>query len=112
MNHQNNLPGLHELVAAYRQLARLLARMVELAHARLWSALPALDAECAALLARVHALGEHGVSTLDRARIVVLAHRIRSAQEELHRLVRPQFLQLVERVQQLHVVPRALAIRA
>lgn len=111
VNHNNNLPGLHELVAAYRQLAGLLARMVEHARARHWAALPALDAQCADLLARVRALGEHGVSTLDRARIVVLAHRIRTAQEELHGLVRPQFVQLVERVQQLHAAPRFVGVR-
>jgi hypothetical protein len=99
---RNLLPRPAGAVGSFGRLAALLARMVELARQREWALLPALDAECAQLVAQLHATDEASLSTLDRARIVVLAHRIRSGQQELQRLVQPHYLHLMRKIHDLH----------
>jgi hypothetical protein len=99
---RNLLPRPAGAVGSYGRLAALLARMVDLARQREWALLPALDAECDELVARLHAVDEAALSTLERARIVVLAHRIRGNQQELQRLVQPHFLHLMRKIHALH----------
>lgn len=93
---------LSEALLHYRKLAGAAARMAEAARAGDWRLLPALDAECAAAVAQLKSLDVAGLSTLDRARIVVLATRIRADQHEVQQLVRPRLLQVVEKVAALH----------
>ena len=89
---------LREALVQYRKLAAAVARMREAACAGQWQLLPALDAQCDEALAQLQAADVQALSTLERARIVVMATRIRADQEEVHRLLRPRLAQLVERV--------------
>jgi flagellar protein FliT len=82
----------------YRKLAAAVGRMREAACAGEWQLLPALDAECDVAVARLQALDVQDLSTLERARIVVLATRIRADQDEVQQLLRPRLQQLVRRM--------------
>jgi hypothetical protein len=90
-----------EVLACYAELALVLARMVELARERQWEPLPRLDARCTSLYQRLKGMQPEPASTLDRARVLSLASRIRADQDELSALVRPQFQHLVRRMAQL-----------
>lgn len=92
---------LSEALVQYRKLAAAVARMREAACAGQWQLLPALDAECDAAVAMLKVLDVRGLSTLERARIVVMSTRIRADQEEVQRLMRPRLAQLVERMASL-----------
>ena len=87
------------LLAGYRQLAATLARMVELARAKQWQQLPALDARCTTLFDQLQDMPSHEPSAAERARILALAGRIRADQDELTGLVRPQFERLMRTVE-------------
>ena len=87
-----------EALVQYRKLAAAVARMREAAGAGQWRLLPALDAECEAAVALLQAVDARGLTTLERARIVVMATRIRADQEEVQSLVRPRLAELVDRV--------------
>lgn len=89
---------LSEALVQYRNLAAAVARMRAAAGAGQWQLLPVLDAECDAAAAMLKALDVQGLTTLERARIVVMSTRIRADQEEVQRLVRPQLAQLVARM--------------
>jgi hypothetical protein len=95
------MSSLAEILACYGELAGTVARMVELARSRRWEALPRLDAHCTSLVGRLQEMEGEELSTLERSRIVALAGRIRSDQEALTSLVRPQFVHLVQRMAEL-----------
>ena len=101
MTHAAGAPALAEILARYDELAGTVARMLELARARDWQPLPALDARCQRLYEQLRALDPGGLSILDTARILSLASRIRADQDELSTLVRPQFVQLARRLADL-----------
>ena len=88
-------PAPDEALACLAELAATVARMVQLARERRWQALPALDAHCAGLVERLRALDD---ADLDATELLALAGRIRADQDELTRLLRPQFLHLARRM--------------
>jgi hypothetical protein len=93
--------GPDEARACLAELAATVARMVQLARERRWQSLPALDAHCAGLAERLRVLdgGDPDESgTAARAELLALTGRIRADQEELTRLLRPQFLHLARRM--------------
>lgn len=92
---------LHKLPALYAELAATVARMVRLARARRWEALPALDAHCTDLVAKLRGLDARGLSAVESSRVLALTGRIRADQHELRRLLQPQFIRLTHRVSQL-----------
>lgn len=96
-----DVAGLTDVLACHRQLASTLAQMIELARARQWEQLPALDAQCVSLVDRLRGLEPAQPSALERTRIEVLAGRIRADQDQLTELVRPQFVRLMRRMDQL-----------
>src|SRR5690606_9290900 len=55
-HRRNEMATRSEVVHCYSQLASGMALMAELARAREWDRLPALEAECAALVDRLRAL--------------------------------------------------------
>jgi len=83
-------------VAGFERLADTLARMVELAGAKQWQELPALEAQCAFLFVQLRAHPSRALSPRERARIAGLVERIEADQETLTRLMRPQLLRLVQ----------------
>jgi flagellar protein FliT len=95
------MAGLSDVLACQRQLASTLAQMIELARARQWQQLPALDAQCLSLVDRLRALEPAQPTALERSRIEALAGRIRADQDQLTELVRPQFVRLMRRMDQL-----------
>lgn len=98
------MAGLGGVLACYGELARTVARMVELARARRWDALSGLDAHCSSLFGRLRDMDAEDLSGSERSRLAALAGRIRSDQEALSSLVRPQFVQLVQRMTELQRV--------
>lgn len=81
-------------LAGFERLADTLARMVELARAKQWQELPALDAQCAFLFVQLRAHPSRTLSPGERARVAALVERVQADQETLARLVRPQLLGL------------------
>lgn len=93
----------HDVVHWYGQLAHTVTHMLELARAREWTRLPALDEQCTAIVDRLRAMEPHPEpATIDRARLVELLTRIRSDQRELQELIRPQCQRLMHNIHQLH----------
>jgi len=91
-----------EVIHIHEQLASTMARMVEQARARQWEQLPALDARCTIIMDRLRGMGpREQLSGDDRARITGLLTRIRSDQEELCGLLRPQLTRLMRKIEQL-----------
>ena len=95
------MSSLNEVLACYGELAGTVARMVELARDRRWDALPGLDAHCSSLFGRLREMDADDLSGMERSRLAALAGRIRSDQEALSSLVRPQFVHLVQRMAEL-----------
>lgn len=95
------MSGLNEVLACYGELAGTVARMVELARDRRWDALPGLDAHCSNLVGQMREMDGRGLTAIERSRLAALASRIRSDQESLTALVRPQFVHLVQRMAEL-----------
>jgi len=89
-----------DIVHCYAGLAGLVARMAELASAREWRELPALEAECTALVERLRALPP--VDSLKdptrREQIHKLLQCIRFDQDSVVRAVRPQLCELLARI--------------
>lgn len=98
-----------EFLAGYTQLAATVTRMLDLARARQWSQLPELGARCTAIVDQLRALEPHPPwSAMDRAKVAALLTRIRSDQDELAALVRPQFTRLMRRIDGLQRSQRAV----
>lgn len=95
------MTSLDDVLACYGELAGTVARMVELARARRWDALPGLDAHCSSLVGRLREMDGDELSGIERSRLAALASRIRADQEALSALVRPQFVHLVQRMAEL-----------
>lgn len=92
----------NELVHCYSQLAATVSRMVDLARAKDWSGLPALDGECTSIVDRLRELeSAPELAPLDRARVMALMTRIRADQDELAGIVRPEFARLMRRIDEL-----------
>lgn len=87
-----------EILSCQRQLALVLERMLALAREGQWKRLPVLDAECAALAARLRELELPDRRDEDNAAIAALFSRIADGQAELNALVRPQFIELMRRI--------------
>ncbi|MDB5945117.1 MAG: flagellar protein FliT [Ramlibacter sp.] len=85
----------------YVQLARTVARMVELARVKQWGQLATLDAQCASIIGQLRELEPEHLHAPDRVRLAKLAGRIRADQAELTALVRPQLLDLIGKMQEL-----------
>ncbi len=86
----------------YSKLALTVGRMLELARAKDWSGLPALDGECTGIVDRLRELGPaSGLPPPDRARVMALMTRIRADQDELAGIIRPQFARLMRRIDEL-----------
>jgi hypothetical protein len=92
------MAGSEQNLALLAELAGTVARMTQLARERRWDQLPALDAQCGQLVDRLRGLDPDALGSADRSRVLALAARVRADQEELTRLLRPQFLHLVRRM--------------
>lgn len=95
------MSSLSEILACYRQLASTLTRMVELARAKQWEQLAALDAQCTTIVDQLRDVEGPALSTSERVRMTALASRIRADQDELTGLIRPQFVRLMRNIAQL-----------
>ena len=85
-----------EVVHCYAQLASHLSLMAALARSKDWERLPALEAQCAAVVERLKDIAP--VETLDPAQLDEahrLLQRIRADQDEVCNLVKPQLDRLV-----------------
>lgn len=92
----------NEHLHCYSQLAQTVGRMVELARAKDWSGLPALDGQCSGIVDRLRELGPaSGLAPLERARVMALMTRIQADQDELSGIIRPQFARLMRRIDEL-----------
>jgi len=99
-----------EFLAGYTHLAATVTRMLDLARARQWSELPELGARCTVIVDQLRALEPHPPwPATDRARVVALMTRIRSDQDELAALIRPQFTCLMRRIDALQHSQNAIA---
>ena len=90
--------GASDVLACQRQLAAVLEQMLSLARDGQLRQLPALDAQCAALAARLGSMEPADPPGADRQAIVALLDRIGASQAELNALVRPQFMALMDRI--------------
>lgn len=97
------MSGSAELLQCYTELAVTVTRMVELARARDWAPLPALDTRCSAIVERLRGMSPPELATFDRARAGALLERIRIDQDELAALVQPQLLRLMHRIDELQL---------
>jgi len=91
-----------EVVHCYGQLASGVALMAELARAKEWGRLPALEAQCAAIVERLKVLVP--LETLEPSQFeeaLRLIERIRVDQDEVCGLVKPQIEQLIARMSYL-----------
>jgi flagellar protein FliT len=95
------MSSLSNVLSCQWRLASTLAHMVEVARAKQWDRLPALDTQCTALADQLWDMGAHDLSAPERARFLALARRIRADQDELTSLVRPQFMSLMRKVAEL-----------
>jgi len=92
-----------EVVHCYGQLASGVALMAELARAKEWGRLPALEAQCAAIVERLKLLVP--LEALEPGQFeeaLRLIERIRVDQDEVCGLVKPQIEQLISRMGYLH----------
>jgi flagellar protein FliT len=92
---------LNEILACQAELAAHVARMVDLARERRWETLSALDTQGSAMLDRLRWMQPGELSPVERSLVAALAGRIRADQDELARLLRPQFQQLLRRMAEL-----------
>lgn len=86
-----------DIVHCYGQLASIAAQMVVLAQAKNWGALPAAEAQCAAIVERLRAI--EPIVTLAPADVAEAQRLILSIQADqaiVNGIVRPQLDQLVE----------------
>lgn len=92
-----------DVIALYQRLAGTVKRMLALAQAKEWAALPDLDAECTAIVNHLHSLEPQmpDLDPLARARTLSLIACIQVAQAELATLTKPQFARLILRIDTL-----------
>lgn len=91
-----------EIVHCCRELAATTTQMCNLARSGQWARLADLDTRCQELSERLQGMDpDAALAPMDRARLAAILTRIRSDQQELSTLVRPQFAQLMRRVQLL-----------
>jgi flagellar protein FliT len=91
-----------EAIACHRELAGVVARMLALARSSQWKRLPALDAECAAMAARLRTMELTYPTDEDKAALATLLSGIADDQAALTELVRPQFVALMNRIGEQH----------
>ena len=89
-------PGLDGNLACLTELAATVASMVQLARERRWQALPALEAHSGSLVARLRQWDPEDLTPFERLQVAEISLRIRADQQELTRLLRPQFLHLAQ----------------
>jgi len=90
-------------VHCYGQLAAGVALMAELARSKEWGRLPALEAQCAAIVARLKLLVPfEALEPSQFEEALRLIERIRVDQDEVCGLVKPQIEQLISRMGYLH----------
>ncbi len=93
-----------EILRCYTELAATVARMLELARAKDWAPLPALDTQCNAIVERLRAVpAPRAMSSVERTWARALIARIRADQDELAALVQPQLVHLMRRIDELQV---------
>jgi flagellar protein FliT len=91
-----------DIVHSYGQLAATMAQMVLLAQAKDWGALPAAEAQCAAIVERLRVIGPTvTLGPADAAEAQRLIIRIQSDQAIVSGIVKPQLEQLVENMSAL-----------
>lgn len=89
------------VLAGLQELARLVGGMAALARDSHWAALPAQDALCTALVARLREMEAGELGECERAQFAALVARIAGDQAEVQGLVQPQFAQLVRRMDEV-----------
>lgn len=86
-----------DIVHCYGQLASAMAQMVLLAQAKNWGALPAAEAQCAAIVDRLRAIGPTvALGPADVAEAQRLIICIQADQATVNSIVKPQLDTLVE----------------
>lgn len=91
-----------DIVYCYGQLASTMAQMVVLAQAKNWGALPAAQAQCAAIVDRLRAIEPTvALGPADAAEARRLIVCIQSDQAIVNGLVKPQLESLVENMSAL-----------
>lgn len=103
-------PTQNDVIALYARLAATVKRMLELAKAKQWSALPDLDAQCTAVVNQLRDFEPQmrELDSIDRARARSMIADIQAEQAELSTLIKPQFARLMrtidtlQRQQKLH----------
>lgn len=100
---QDDMAARSEVVHCYGQLASSVSRMVELARAKEWGQLPALEAQCSAVVQRLKTI--EPLALLDPAQLTEalrLIERIRIDQAEVSGLIKPQLEELLGKMGSLH----------
>jgi flagellar protein FliT len=101
--NENNMAHANEVLHCYSRLADHAKRMAQLAAAREWAQLPALEAECAAIIERLKELpSAESLEPSLREQACELIQRIRADQETVSRLVQPQLNDLLTRMGSLN----------
>lgn len=91
-----------DIVHCYGQLAATMAQMVLLAQAKDWGALPAAEAQCAAIVERLRVIEPTvTLAPADAAEAQRLIIRIQSDQATVSGIVKPQLEQLVDNMSAL-----------
>ena len=91
-----------EVVHCYGQLASGVALMAQLARAKDWGRLPALEAQCAAIVERLKILQPmEALEPAEFEEALRLIDCIRADQQEVSGLVKPQIEQLLARMSYL-----------
>jgi len=92
----------NEVLHWYGQLSDTVKRMLALARARQWERLPELDTQCSTIMDQLKAVEpRERLGDTERERVRELVVRIRSDQDELTGIIRPQMTRLVRRMEQL-----------
>lgn len=95
-NTGDTMAARSEVVHCYGQLASGVALMAELARSKEWGRLPALEEQCAALVDRIKTLPPlDALEPAEFAEAMRLIERIRTDQDEVCGLVKPQIEQLI-----------------
>jgi flagellar protein FliT len=100
---QEKMAARSEVVHCYGQLASSISQMVELARAKEWGQLPALEAQCSAVVERLRVI--EPLESLDSTQLeqaLRLIDRIRIDQAEVSGLIKPQLDELIGRMGYLH----------
>ena len=101
--NENNMAHANEVLHCYSRLSDYARQMAHVAQAGDWGQLPALEAECAAIIERLKVLPQAEAlepALRDQARGLIL--RIRSDQDIVSGLVQPQLKDLLVRMGSLN----------